>query len=428
MNMKHLIRKQVIWLQLDAGQPAFTIQQVARDYYYREILPALEQLFDELSMKNEVVYIEKLEINLGDLGWKNDRFILDRKGIYRILVQSFGKAMAQSAGKAESTVPVVYLTPEENACLQWMYYLENGVLPWQVHALDEIWLSQVLHQLAIDHVSIENTRRKILRDPVFLERLAREHNEIFLQQFAEVITAKAQPGLALLIKTIAKKTDPTGQETLYLEKQLWGQALLHFSSGKTSIAEENLVTVLNENIQETIDNDNRITKEEALFCRYAGLVLLHPFFKHLFNRLGLLNEEKFRDEMARAKAAVLLHYVATGKTEVRDYDLVIPKIFCGIPLQQLLPLPAYDLTGTEKQEAQDMILAAIDQWEIMRNTSVEGLRESFLERDGRLTIKERGYEFRIETKGIDVLLDQLPWNLSLVQLPWLSRLIYVEWR
>ena len=65
--MKHLIRKQVITLQLDAGRNVFSIQQQARDYYFQQITPALEKLFDELSSENEIVHIEKLEIDLGDL-------------------------------------------------------------------------------------------------------------------------------------------------------------------------------------------------------------------------------------------------------------------------------------------------------------------------------------------------------------------------
>ena len=140
--MKHQIRKQVITLQLDAGQNAFLIQQQARDYYYQQIAPALEKLFDELSSENEIVHIEKLEIDLGDLGWKNDRFALDKESIYRILKQTFGNTVSASANSIDSNALVSYRTPEENTCLQWLYYMEKGVLPWEVQTTDEKWLSR----------------------------------------------------------------------------------------------------------------------------------------------------------------------------------------------------------------------------------------------------------------------------------------------
>jgi hypothetical protein len=75
-----------------------------------------------------------------------------------------------------------------------------------------------------------------------------------------------------------------------------------------------------------------------------------------------------------------------------------------------------------------MMHAAIAQWDAILNTSVEGLREGFLNRPGKLVTRENGPEFKIESHAIDVLLDRLPWNLQLIKFPWLEKLIRVEWR
>jgi hypothetical protein len=426
--MKHLIRKQVITLELDAGQNAFSIQQQARDYYYQQIAPALEKLFDELSSENEIIQIDKFEIDLGDLGWKNDHFTLDTNSIYQILKQTFTKTVSAAANNFDSHALVRYRTPEETSCLQWLYYLEKGSLPWQVQTSDAKWLDQVLHQLAIDHVLIEKTRKMIINDPRFLARLVREHNEHFLQHIAEVITAKRHPDLIEKVRTFANQSSDASVEAHFTKKEIWEHVLRQYAAGKTDPGLQEILEIEKKIIPEAIDRIDKETIQEGMYCQYAGLVLLHPFFRHLFNHLFLLEDGKFKNEASLEKAVVLLYFIATGKTEAKDYELVVPKIFCGMQLHEVISEESFLLTEAEQEEALNMMHAAIEQWDIMRNTSVEGLRESFLAREGKLLIKDSGIEFRIETRGIDVLLDRLPWNLSLARFPWLDKIIHVEWR
>ena len=75
-----------------------------------------------------------------------------------------------------------------------------------------------------------------------------------------------------------------------------------------------------------------------------------------------------------------------------------------------------------------MLQAVIEQWTVLKNTSVEGLREGFLQRKGKLFSKNDNLHLQAETNSIDVLLDQLPWNLSMIKLPWMKRILRLEWR
>jgi len=186
--------------------------------------------------------------------------------------------------------------------------------------------------------------------------------------------------------------------------------------------------VLRVNLSTELFEDNTSLLQEGIFCSFAGVLLLHPFFRHLFNHLALVENGLFIDEAARQKAVLLLYYAATGQTAAQDHELVVAKTCCGMPLVEVLDARAYDLTEAEKQETQNMILAAIEQWPIMQNTSAEGLRESFLQREGKLIQEQNNIIFRMETSGIDVLLDHLPWNLSIIKFPWLEHLVRVEWR
>ena len=67
-------------------------------------------------------------------------------------------------------------------------------------------------------------------------------------------------------------------------------------------------------------------------------------------------------------------------------------------------------------------------WTVLMSTSPDGLREGFLQREGKLTLSDHGnWKLRVEQKSIDILLGYLPWGISMVKLPWMENLLVVEW-
>src|SRR5687768_15899043 len=102
--MKHVIRKQLIALHLAAQPDAFAVQQRAKDYFYDQIAPALEKVLDELSSPNEWISLDSLEIDLGDLTWKNDKLVADSDHIYRVIKQSFSNVISSNRVKKSTTV------------------------------------------------------------------------------------------------------------------------------------------------------------------------------------------------------------------------------------------------------------------------------------------------------------------------------------
>jgi hypothetical protein len=167
--------------------------------------------------------------------------------------------------------------------------------------------------------------------------------------------------------------------------------------------------------------------EEGILLPHAGVILVHPFLAAFFRRLGLLDGKAFTDMDARQRAIYLLHYLATGERTAPEYQLVLPKMLCGYSLE--MPLPGDIALTDEACEEGDLVLEnVVQRWEKLKNTSVDGLREGFLCRNGKLCKKNGRLSLQVETSAIDVLLDFLPWNLSLVKLPWVKDILYVEWR
>jgi hypothetical protein len=110
-----------------------------------------------------------------------------------------------------------------------------------------------------------------------------------------------------------------------------------------------------------------------------------------------------------------------------EYALILPKILCNIPL--LAPVEtSLGLTDAETEEALALLEAVIGHWDVLRNTSPDGLRGAFLLRPGKVSRRDDGdWLLQVESNSVDILLNQLPWGISMIKLPWMDMMLWVEW-
>ncbi len=160
----------------------------------------------------------------------------------------------------------------------------------------------------------------------------------------------------------------------------------------------------------------------------AGMVLAGAYLERLFGMLGLADPEAFVSPEAAERAVHLLQYLATGNTGTPEPLLVLNKVLCGLPIGSPV-LREFDITPQEAQAIDGLLQAMIGHWKILGHTSIAGLRESFLQREGRLSFDdEDGWQLQVEPRSFDMLLDPLPWGYSLQKLPWMKEALHVEWR
>ena len=172
---------------------------------------------------------------------------------------------------------------------------------------------------------------------------------------------------------------------------------------------------------------NTLPEKEGIFVCHAGLVLLHPFLDRFFTNLGLVRKGGFVDLYAHQKALYLLHYLSTGNLKGAEHELVTAKIMCAYPLQK--PVDHHiEINDEEINEANELLMNVIGQWDVLKNSSPQGLREGFLQRNGKYTVNNEKGCLHIESHAIDILLDHLPWTISIVKLPWMNDPLWVEWR
>ena len=526
--MRHLIKKQIIDLTLRKKQDAFRMQQLASENYYHNMLPIIDKQFTDFSSDDEVIQIDRLEIELGDISEKQ----LEQLNWDADLATRLGQLVKEVLQQHIRQKQLVRQAMPAAFCGQWLFYMEKGYLPWNTVQANKEWRNKALETLAIDFKAVSALRSLIGQNRNAVIRIVMQHEDLFLLRVAEVLTAEKQSDLPaaideiyILFRQLAKSgliPELHLPEKKVFRQTIWSHILTISASGDKDLTETKLITrvlqlqrglfkeakkipaavlanlnivasivkdleksaeasstkmglhpvdgkdkqkPLNNNINSTGKTASQITQnmtdedsgtgeadllktgnefldkeentspdpvpgqidEDGVFVVNAGIVLLHPFLSAFFRRIELVKDTVFVDPSAKQKALYLLHYLATGQMEAEEHELVLPKILCEWPLY--MPVKKEISIGSDGyEEALCLLESAVSQWEILKNSSVAGLREGFLKRPGKVFIKNENLYLQVESNSIDILLDHLPWNLSIIKLPWMKEILRVEWR
>lgn len=430
--MQHIIKKQVISLAINKKSGVFRMQQAMSAHYRNKVLPVLENVFNELSHDDEMIHIDHLEINLGEVS--EDEINRDDWG--EDIRSTIKEQLYAQIGQARERKQIDHEAKAIGICRQWLFYMQNGYLPWNTLQVNEAWYNQVLEALAADYNSVTELRGIIKQQPAVSHRIVWQHSEKFLIQLVTILAPEDRPGLANVINGLQQmfsrsgEPAPTGTQESAYKVKLW-ERLIFLSAGlENGLTPKRLVEEVRKINDITIGSGElrgESIDEEGLFVQYAGIVLIHPFLSTLFKRLQWVKEGKFEDDKSKQKALHLLHYAATGREEAEEYELVVPKILCNWPLAMPIERDV-ELNKNELDETDRMLIAVIEQWPVLQNTSADGLREGFLQRKGKYFKRNDKRYLQIESASIDVLLDQLPWNMGIIKLPWMKDMLWVEWR
>ncbi len=170
--------------------------------------------------------------------------------------------------------------------------------------------------------------------------------------------------------------------------------------------------------------------DDAIFIGNAGLVLFAPFLPTLFERLGVLADTdkgpRIVDPDAMSRAVHLLQYLVDARLDAPEPELVLNKLLCGLP--SATPVAA-EIEPSESDLAMcdGLIGAVIGNWPILGNASAAALRETFLQREGRLTHGADRWNLVVQRKTVDVLVDQLPWSIAMIFHRWMSEPVHTTW-
>lgn len=269
----------------------------------------------------------------------------------------------------------------------WFYFREINPAKWRKLVLD-----YALKYYQSKDASFENRFHS-----AFLTHLK--------QQFPLVNWKETFTKLFLLVK----KTNPG--PAISFPKAMLDE--LNISPGKFSSGNsENTVSTSDEGTMVKIGN--------------SGLILFWPFLTRLFEKLEMVKNGNFVDDVSRNRAVYLLQYLVFNEINFPEYQLVLNKLLTGIPTGHHLE-PVEKLSDQEIELAISLLNGLINNWDKVKNSTPEGIQETFLQREGILTFKTDHVLLKVEKKGVDVLMQSIPWNISTIKLSWMQFPVHVEW-
>ncbi|MEM0577641.1 contractile injection system tape measure protein [Flavobacterium polysaccharolyticum] len=176
-------------------------------------------------------------------------------------------------------------------------------------------------------------------------------------------------------------------------------------------------------VSKTLSNQETAT---AIPVKNAGIVILNNYIEILMDRLGLLNEKKFKNSTSQLNAVHYIQYVITGLTKTEESLLPLNKVLCGLPITT----PVKDrisITEEQSELINGLIKAAISHWPKVGDTSILGFRGNWLVRDGLLIEKEERWELTVEKRVYDLLIHKSPFSFSIIKYPWMKKPLHVIW-
>ncbi|POY37286.1 hypothetical protein C3K47_05845 [Solitalea longa] len=421
----HIIQKQFIEIQFSPIENALGMQNRLTEVFYEKLEPAISVLFDEWVGSNRFAKVDVLEIDCGIIDEKNWEWELTEQTI-RKLKEKLN----------ELTIKEIDVDNDDqlNAEEVFFFYLKNGYLPWSSRHVD---VSALEPLLKIDQNFIKRLSNKVSNQTYQIDRLGRQFSESFI---IDVITEfiKMDKGIEPL-RSITGQSEVNFMKVLDEHERLKSSGILlkrlfpndNFSTILKKVFHSSITKI--ENTKEQIDIKPNPHKEkdkevlsEDIYIKNAGLVLLNPFIQELFKELKLTEDKGWISITEQHKAVMVLEYLATGNEHFEEFNLMLNKVLCGISIEETVDTRII-LSDEEKKECDELLKIVIQHWRVLKNTSFGALRETFIQRNGKLIESNGNWLLIIEQQTIDVLIDSLPWGFGTIKLPWMKGILHTEW-
>ena len=156
----------------------------------------------------------------------------------------------------------------------------------------------------------------------------------------------------------------------------------------------------------------------------AGVVLLTPYLPLLFKRAEVVDPERFRDEGCAWQAVHMIENFTNPHDAGDQPTSPLSRVLCGLSETEDR---AAKVSAEHRALCTEALQAAIRHWPDLQNMSVTALRETFLQRTGRLERREGVWRLTVERRSVDVLVDRVPWSFSVIKYPWMTAAVHVQW-
>ncbi|QJB32073.1 hypothetical protein HF329_12355 [Chitinophaga oryzae] len=474
----HLIQKQLVEVTFNGPESqALLLQREVAALCENELLPALEKVLAPYDFLEDDLIFDYLSISVEDLRSNNLR-----QRFTDAVAQQLKATLAQKippASREVSATPfdVIRIENRERREAQsanhrnveqiLFHFLLHGVYPWWVSP-DRVteWKGIMLNIFSASSPQSIRLLHILRTSSVARERLTIQFSPAWqqqlLQQIAPDVYAATVSAMATLqqyvpdiwyitetairqwqLETVLQESAPPPAEKLLAGAltrllpvtlpQLHALVKAHLPDPLQARLQESLEQQAGVSPKEktntgTLQEEEHIASlSDGYYIHNAGLILLSPFISRFLQYCGAADEKKL---LRPGYAAALLEWLATGRTDIGEEEMVLNKILCGIPLAQTIERVT-TIDPAHQEEAISLLTTVISNWPSLKNTSPEGLQASFLRRPGKLSVRENddNWLLQVERESYDEwLLPDIPWGYNMILLPYTPhKMIWVEW-
>jgi hypothetical protein len=476
-GQQHTIKKFSLELQTRGRAHSYALQRKCIKMVNESLVEGMDELLSTRFPEDEIIRINKIEIDLGNLTIEE----LEKDFIVKCMAaftRSIQKISAPKKKEGEQEISLV--SKDESIIERFVLFLSSGKMYWAAANMDfSKWQTVIAEAIKKNPAFLTHQLDEALKNTVTIERLAAQFEDAFIQllvqlyqphintEFENVMrllqNISSQNNYSAARKNILLKLlpllfkpqaivskisfDSVMEEVAATSKniapdislQLKETTLTLFQQLKTAAGIKLKDELINEKLTPAIwtdkknqDNQERRknieTTENGIYISNAGLVILHPFLQNFFTATHLMKGENFNNDTGVQTAVHLLQYLVNGEQQLPEYIMPLNKILCGINEEQHIDR-FIQLEEIQLKEAGVLLEGVIAHWEILKNTSVEGLQETFFQRRGKLVFNATDgfWKLQVERKALDILLDKIPWGISYIKLPWMKYPLVTEW-
>lgn len=469
---RHIIRKATINFRYTGTKDGLKLQQEVTNFCRENLGFALDEVLDQFDQDGDAISIDNLKLDLSldySANWKDE------------LTSQIKRQLSEKIHPGIISLPgsVVIKSNRESFEGILEYYLKFGFLPWNVAPVNENDFKERLVSWINQMTSSEIKKLELfLDDQRSLKRFARILNQDDFEKMIRLVSGYKEETISHFYKNLhiildfltddhfqkqrfliefnekllkhSFQKDPEGMFKIAFEEFISDIDLHHpyhlYRVEITAVKDHDMKMIVRQHQMNILAEYNRkkdavqkVTEKELVkdhdkkeweeelkegtFISNAGAVIIAPFLPVLFSRTGITAGNDILDETA---ALALVQYCISGQQIPEEYELLLPKVLCGIP-PDMVPEMIMPTSEQFTKEADEMLKSIIEYWPVLKDTSIGGLRESFLQRNGKLSFSDDEWQLYVEQKSFDMLLGQIPWNIHLIRLPWMKNALRTHW-
>ncbi|MCW1961446.1 contractile injection system tape measure protein [Chryseobacterium viscerum] len=480
MKQNHIIQKVFLEITVNNKEKALRIKDDINSFLSIDVFPEIEKHINALEYKlaGHTLQVPRLELNVEV---KNSALNTELKDqiaeLFKEELSEITKPIETSHQETESEAKPYLVDHQEKMLRAFIYFLEKGAMPWwnsesnamailEPSVFERIISADSFQKSIVSALSKENVRNRLINqlsdeqiaqlclailknkelkinlktDTIrYLSKLNHTDRIAIWRLVFNVIseylnTSNNHPREYLLqeistIEQIGLSTTKNNHQNRKTVVKIFPFITENeiSESIKTNVADqpENVETSTEPIQEKNVIVQEDVTQNEGQYIQNAGLILIHPFIKTLFEHCELI-DPKTQQLTDPELCAHLLHYIATGKINAPEYDMIFEKFLCNIPMHQTINRHI-KLSRKHKTQAKNVIESVQHNWAPMKKSSAALLQNEFFQRPGKLVITDSDYTLIVERKTQDILLEKLSWGIGLVKLPWQKKFIFVNW-